>query len=469
MMRKWLRFPVLILAALMLWGCAAGQVTRSTVKIEQLKQSGNAAFDKEDYQTALGFYQEALGQAPSDSWLWNQFGRAYFGLRNYDEARRAFAKSLEIAPDAVVWSNLGLSYHRSGSYAAAASAFEKALEIEPAAARWTNLGDSRYKLGSYAEAITAYTKALAITPADEYAVSSRGWAHYLNRDYNKAIVDFDRLVQSKKYGENALRGRGWSYYHKGMYAEARQDFTAVLRINPKSDGGLRGRGWSHYYTGSFKEAIKDFTGAIENTNPESKDLIKNALHGKALAYLGVGDPETATYLIDEAQAAAPLNTWSLVVFYYLSGDRQKAWQLRGGEGMIGVELQNYKKGEGFGAEVAGISKSSPAARAGFLEGDVVVAVNGTRVSGTKDCVRAIAALQPGSVAEMVALREGREKKVPVRIGSAEMAVLSDPMAAPLVRRKGMASRGGEISAAGETPAASSGQEGSGGAAGDELF
>lgn len=460
-MRHWQRFPVLILAALMLWGCAS---------VEKLSQSGNSAFDKGDNQTAIGFYQKALDQAPHDTWLWNQLGRAYHNLRNYNEAVKAYTKAVEIKPDdAVVWTNLGNLHYQEKRYAEAASAYTKALKIEPTAARWIDLGNSRISQGSHAEAVTAYTKALAINPADELALHWRGWAHFRMGQYNKAIVDFDRVVRSKEYGERALRGRGWSYYRKDLYAEARQDFTAALRIDPVQADGFRGRGWSQYRTGNFQEAIKDFTAALETTNPGEKNWIQEALHGKALAYLGVGDPETAVHLINEAQAAAPLDTWSLIVFYYLSGDRQKAWQLRGGEGVIGVTIQDHQKGQGLGARVVGIQKGSSAAEASFLEGDVIVAVNGTRVSGVEDGVRALAALPPGTIAEIIILRENREKKMPVRIGSAEMMVRSDPNAVPLVRQEETVSTGGEIPAAGGAPAEGLGQGGSGGAAADELF
>lgn len=133
--------------------------------------------------------------------------------------------------------------------------------------------------------------------------------------------------------------------------------------------------------------------------------------------------------------------------------------------MIGVEIQDRKKGQAPGAEVVGFQKGSPAAEAGFLEGDVIVAVHGTPVSGIDDTARAIAALQPGTIAKMVVLRENREKTLPIRIGSAEQMVLSNPMAAPLLRQKGMASMGGEIPA-GETPATGAEQKDS---ATDELF
>jgi tetratricopeptide (TPR) repeat protein len=460
-MRYWYQFPVLMLAVFMLWGCAS---------VKQLTQSANAAFDKGDNQAAIGFYRKALEQAPRDSWLWNQLGRAHNNLRNYEEAVKAYSKAVEIKPDdAAVWTNLGLLHHREKRYAEAVNAYTKALRIEPTAVRWNYAGNSRYDQKHYAEAVKAYTNALAIEPADKSTLYWRGWAHYRMGQYNKAIVDFDRVVQSREYGKDALSGRAWAYYRKGMYVEARQDFTAVLRIDTTNAGSSRGRGWSWYYSGNFKAAIKDFTAAIEHTKPDDKNNLRSSLHGKALAYLGVGDSETALYLMEKAHATAPLGEWSRIVFYYLSGDRQKAWQLRGGEGMIGAEVKDYKKEQTSGAEVVGLDKGSPAAEAGFLEGDVIVAVHGTRVSGANDTIRAVAARQPGSITEIVVLRENREKKLPVRIGSAAQAVLSDRLAAPLVRQKGMASMGSEIPAGGGMPTTGSVRKIPEGAAADEFF
>lgn len=299
----------------MLWGCAS---------VEQLSQSGNAAFDQGDNQTAIGFYQKALEKAPHDSWLWNQLGRAHHRLNNYDEAAKAYAKSVGIESDAAVWTNLGLLHDQEKQYAKAVSAYSQAAKIKPTAARWNYVGDSQYNQKRYAEAVKAYTNALAIEPGNESALAWRGWSYYLMGQTNKAIVDLDRVVRSGKHGEWALRVRGWSYYRKGMYTEARQDFTAAIRIKPMAEESFRGRGWSWYYSGNFKAAVKDFTSAIAHTKPEDKNNLQSSLYGKALAYLGVNDPETAVYLMEKAHATAPLGEWSRIVLYYFSGNRQPA-------------------------------------------------------------------------------------------------------------------------------------------------
>ena len=50
-------------------------------------------------------------------------------------------------------------------------------------------------------------------------------------------------------------------------------------------------------------------------------------------------------------------------------------------------------------------------------GDVVVAVNGTRVSSSEDLVRLIAGrLFPGQTARFTILRDGEELVVPVKLG-----------------------------------------------------
>ena len=75
------------------------------------------------------------------------------------------------------------------------------------------------------------------------------------------------------------------------------------------------------------------------------------------------------------------------------------------------EIKDYKNVQLLGAEVVGVKKGSPAEQARFLEGDVIISVNGIAINGADDCVHTIAAIQPDTITEVGILRENREKRI----------------------------------------------------------
>jgi len=86
-------------------------------------------------------------------------------------------------------------------------------------------------------------------------------------------------------------------------------------------------------------------------------------------------------------------------------------------GWLGVQIQSLTPdmAAGLGAEevkgaiVAQVVDDSPAAKAGFKQGDVVTAINGQAVEDSRDLTRRVAALRAGAKAEFTVLRDGKER------------------------------------------------------------
>lgn len=69
-----------------------------------------------------------------------------------------------------------------------------------------------------------------------------------------------------------------------------------------------------------------------------------------------------------------------------------------------------------GALVAEVTEDSPAAKAGVLAGDVITRVNRKDMTDVRDVSRTVADLRPGTKADIVVWREGREKTIRAEIG-----------------------------------------------------
>ncbi|WP_374375459.1 DegQ family serine endoprotease [Dongia sp.] len=93
-------------------------------------------------------------------------------------------------------------------------------------------------------------------------------------------------------------------------------------------------------------------------------------------------------------------------------------------GWLGVEIQqvtpDLAAGLGLdeprGALVANVDPASPAGKAGIEAGDVILGFDGTGVKELRDLPRLVAAAKPGDTAEVMVLRDGKERTLNAEIG-----------------------------------------------------
>lgn len=93
-------------------------------------------------------------------------------------------------------------------------------------------------------------------------------------------------------------------------------------------------------------------------------------------------------------------------------------------GWIGVEVQDltpelaesFKRPNTNGALIAGVLKGGPADRAGVKPGDIIVEVEGSKVSDSSGMLNLIAALLPGESATIKVERNQAEKAIKINVG-----------------------------------------------------
>ncbi len=78
-----------------------------------------------------------------------------------------------------------------------------------------------------------------------------------------------------------------------------------------------------------------------------------------------------------------------------------------------LELEGTK-----GALVANVAKGSPAERAGLQTGDIIRTINGVQMDEPKSVSRAVADLDPNADAKLSIWRDGKDKKITVKLGRA---------------------------------------------------
>ena len=115
--------------------------------------------------------------------------------------------------------------------------------------------------------------------------------------------------------------------------------------------------------------------------------------------------------------AIPVSTAKMVMEQIIrSGTVTRGW--------IGVEVQeitpalaeSFKLADARGAIIAGVLRGGPADKAGVKPGDVLTAINGAPVSDPQNMLNLVAALQPGSSAQMKVWRQAQSIDVSVKVG-----------------------------------------------------
>lgn len=99
-------------------------------------------------------------------------------------------------------------------------------------------------------------------------------------------------------------------------------------------------------------------------------------------------------------------------------------------GYLGVNIQLITEdiAEGMGLEsvdgalVAEVSKGSPAEKAGFMSGDVILEVNSQKAKDFRHVTRMVGMLEPGQKIPFKIIRDGKNKTIKVKIGKREEVV-----------------------------------------------
>ena len=326
--------------------------------------------------------------------------------------------------------------------ATAPAGYEKsAVDRAPAAksaADYALNAKNYYEKGQYDEAIKNAKQGIALDPSHALGWNWLGAAYFAKGQSEEAIQPFKKAIELKPDGsilQSSYYFLGLIYQQKGNYDEAILNYNKALELNPGDTNITVERGWAYYHKGSYSEALREFNKTIENIKPEEKTILQSALRGKGFSYLGLGDGETAVNLIKQAKSVLDYNNnYDLSLLYYTMGNKEKAWEFRGGKGAIGLQISDYKKGETTGANVVAAMSGGPAEKAGILSGDVIIGLNKAQILGGMDFARMVNALEPGTMAMVTVLREGLKKEVAIKVAFADFLIESDLLIAPIIAK-----------------------------------
>lgn len=390
-----------------------------------------------DYDGSLASARMAVKADPTFGSGWYWLASALVSKDQYDEALEAFSKVIEFQYRASVIQVFDAYAAMTALYCAKKADWDKTIEYGDKTIQYYDKNKSKYQVGTTGARLRDEKLTVGNTCARV------GWAHYNKGSFDNAKGYFDKAISrgcsTTSMEEWSYRGRGWAYIMKNKYYYAIYDFKRALEIVDPSNryaiqDSLRGKGWANFYWGEYELAIKDFNKALENIEPANKVALQNLFMGKAFCYLGVKDKETALAMIKRAKEILPSYNpdFHLSLIHYAVGEKERAWKYRGGSGYIGVRVKDYKSGTVNGAEIIEVLKNTPAKKAGLLTGDIIVRLHYGDIRKTSDFSQKARVLIPGTTVTVKIIREGMERELTIKVGSAEHLMKSNPLISHII-------------------------------------
>ena len=247
--------------------------------------AGDLALDRAELRAARDAFGELARLEPGVSAVHNRLSLAFEGLEDWDAARAAVERALELDPELVDgWVNRGRQARAVGDHPAGAEAFGRATELAPARAdAWLGRGLAALDLGDLRSARVAIERSRELAPE--------------NLDAGLAEGDLLRA--------------------EGELAEAADTYRSVLRDNLHHAAGWVKLGNVLYADGERGDAVFAYQRALER-DPG----LAAAYNGLGAALMGADDAAARTALRQAAELdrADPNPLMNLALLAERSGD-----------------------------------------------------------------------------------------------------------------------------------------------------
>ncbi|MBN2297689.1 MAG: tetratricopeptide repeat protein [Deltaproteobacteria bacterium] len=146
------------------------------------------AWEKGEWETALGLCDEALKIDKRSKEVWQLKGQIYWQMKNYKMALKSYQDYLKIDPkSALVWVNLSATFFELEQYKSMEESYAKAKEIDPKyPPLYQSMGVNYLKMGNYEEANKAFATLEEMGENSIYYLWTKRVLQIINSNYAPA-------------------------------------------------------------------------------------------------------------------------------------------------------------------------------------------------------------------------------------------------------------------------------------------
>jgi tetratricopeptide (TPR) repeat protein len=217
--------------------CLSINPTHSTA----YKQLGMLAYNKNEYTTAINFferYEQNAKAAITDYLYWYRKGFCHNALKNYEAAKMSLYNSLMYKQDYInTYLEIGFAFSRLKLNDSAIAYFKKAMVIDPKShIPYNGIGEVyRDNIKNMTEAMNWYRKTLDVKPGERKAHFGMGYCLNTEGKYNDAITHLKKAIESEATYTAAFVELGYSYYKTGNYTLALENLNKAMKLNPSNE------------------------------------------------------------------------------------------------------------------------------------------------------------------------------------------------------------------------------------------
>lgn len=302
-------------------------------------EAGLAAFQRNDFETAIEFWQTALAQytASGDQQqvviVNNALAAASISLGRYQDAIAFAQTSADLAQrlanpglEAQALGNLGIAYQSSGQYTQAVATYQRAIALlqnQPASAAIAQLfgllGNTYEALGDYDSAIQTQETSLAVAreaqaPTQEAtALMNLGGLHSITGRYSSAVdhyeagIDLALAIENLGSAAYGLNNLGGTLQKQQAHQQALDRFQAALTLAQQTNNRalqasiLTNIGVALEDLGRFDEALRHHQQSVQIAEAlEDPRLLASVLNNLAQLHFVQGNFSLAESTVRES-------------------------------------------------------------------------------------------------------------------------------------------------------------------------
>lgn len=243
---------------------------------DEVKNRGNDAYKKKDFDEALKLYDSALSINPKEPIYILNKASVYLSMQKFEECLKACDDAIKLANElmpkpfdkiAKAYARKGNCYTQMKQWTEALNMYDKSLlevndhAVKEARRNCENLkskfeaeeyldptkaeeakekGNKLYRDGNFSEAIKEYTEAIKRNPKVAAVYLNRGLSLMKVLDYGKALEDIDKSIELDPKYVKAHAKRGNIHYFLKKYHKAIEDYKNGLAIDPNNQECLEG-------------------------------------------------------------------------------------------------------------------------------------------------------------------------------------------------------------------------------------
>jgi len=256
---------------------------------QEAYNAGVAAFEKDRFAEAIGFFTQAIDLAPDFDKAISNRAYCYLSKGDQENAKLDFLKLAEMGSDpGNAFFEIGLMYAGQDEEQAIVF-YTKAIDAKSTDPRFHyRRGLSYFNLEKYELAKDDFTGAITLDGKFAHAYNERGSANRMLDKLDEAIKDYKAATMYDKDLVIAYNNLGSVYREKGEYESAIRAYSDGLGKDKNAFMVLNNRGYAKFEKGDFKGAIEDFKEVIK-----LKSDYAFAFNNMSAAYIKLEDYKNA--------------------------------------------------------------------------------------------------------------------------------------------------------------------------------